>query len=280
MLSVSLLKKKGSIFEAFSGLYDENLWNLLLLKEYRNYPNIRSMLPDWPSAELQRNWTGSSGYGLSLQTLNFYKNVKDYYQTLGSREIKQARVLDFGCGWGRIIRYFAKDVPHDSLFGCDPCDEILQTCQSLRVPGTFRLSEYRPRELPFGEKFDLVYSFSVFTHLAEQTHQECLETLHHSMAKDGILIVTFRPREFIDTRGGYLKNVSRKEISQLYDRYDRGDYAFQPHFRDPIQGEITYGDAMIPQEYIQQKWSKLFTIVGMGLPQSDMYQIPLLMKKR
>jgi trans-aconitate methyltransferase len=216
----------------------------------------------------------------STHSLSRRANVKDYYQTLGSREIKQARVLDFGCGWGRIIRYFAKDVPNDALLGCDPCDEILQTCQSLRVPGTFRVSDFRPRELPFGEKFDLVYAYSVFTHLAEQTHQECLETLHNAMAKDGVLIVTFRSREFIDIRGGDLKKVSRKEINQLYDTYDRGEYAFQPHFREPIQGEITYGDTIIPQEYIQKKWTKLFTIVGVGFPQKNSYQIPLLMKKR
>jgi SAM-dependent methyltransferase len=79
--------------------------------------------------------------------------------------------------------------------------EILRTCQKLRVPGVFRVSDFRPRELPFSEKFDLVYAYSAFTHLAELT-QECLETLHNAMARDGVLFVTFRHREFIDIRGG------------------------------------------------------------------------------
>jgi hypothetical protein len=62
----------------------------------------------------------------------------------------------------------------------------LRTCQKLRVPGVFRVSDFRPRELPFSEKFDLVYAYSVFTGNSS-----------YAMARDGVVIVTFRHREFI-----------------------------------------------------------------------------------
>ena len=192
----------------------------------------------WPRILMITAGSSMAANALSLQTLSFYKKVKDYYRAIGAKELHQSRVLDFGCGWGRIIRYFAKDVPQDNLFGCDPSGEILQVCEELRVPGIFRLSDFRPRELPFAEKFDLVYSYSVFTHLSEKTHLECLESLHNSMAKDGVLIVTFRPRDFLGMRGGEIMNANQEEICQLYDSYNRGTYAFLPHPRNLFRGTL------------------------------------------
>ena len=269
-----------TIYEAFRHVYDDDLWNVLLLKEYSNFPHIRRLLPDWPPTQLQINWVGNFGFGLGIQTVSFYKKVKDFYKIFRGREIKEARLLDFGCGWGRIIRYFAKDIPEESIFGCDPNQEILKTCLDLRVPGTFRKSDFRPHQLPFSENFDLVYSFSVFTHLSEQTHMECLEAIHHSMAKDGILIVTFRPREFIHTLEEERVDMTQDDLEHLYHSYDTGGYAFLPHYLEPIDGDITYGDAIISLEYIHKKWTKLFSIIGPGFNQEDFHQVPLVMKKR
>ena len=45
---------------------------------------------------------------------------KKYFEIYCDKEIKDSKILDYGCGWGRIIRFFLKDVPSRNLFAVDP----------------------------------------------------------------------------------------------------------------------------------------------------------------
>jgi hypothetical protein len=108
-----------------------------------------------------------------------------------------ASVLDFGCGWGRLTRYLARDVTPGRLYGCDPNDGILDVCRASRVPATLAHSDFRPRRLPFDRRFDLAFAFSVFTHLSEAEHERCLRVLHAALEPEGVLIVTIRPPAYL-----------------------------------------------------------------------------------
>ena len=121
----------GDLFRSFRGLSDE-LWRALLQKKYSGYPRIKSVLPDWPDEELQRNWVGNCGEALDYQSFGFIRNLKNAYLRYGSKELSQSTVLDFGVGWGRLIRYLAKDVPRENLWGCDSSADILAACQQTR----------------------------------------------------------------------------------------------------------------------------------------------------
>ena len=46
-----------------------------------------------------------------------------------ARPYLRGRVLDYGCGWGRLVRFLARDVPQGSLYGCDPVEAILDVCR-------------------------------------------------------------------------------------------------------------------------------------------------------
>lgn len=270
----------SDIHKVFNMLYDDDLWNILLLKEYACYENIRKLLPDWPSIDVQRAWVGNSGFELSKQSLSFYRKVKEYFKTFGTKPLHAARILDFGCGWGRIIRYFARDVPAGALFGCDPDAEILNMCSELRVPGILRRSDYHLHSLPFEPQFDLVYAFSVFTHLSERVYGEALAAIHKALAPGGLLVFTIRPRTFIDQRGIELRSAGEKTIRRIYASYDRGEYAFFPYQLAPIDGDITYGEACIPYAYIEKTSTKMFDLIGAGVFCADMEQVPVLLKKR
>lgn len=235
-------------------------------------------LPPLPPPELQRNWCGNSGLGLADQSLEFYKLLKQVFAQHGTRQLSKAKILDFGCGWGRLIRLFIKDLPENQLFGCDPDAEILKWCE--KIPGNFRVSDFRPKKLPFDDVFDLVYAYSVFTHLGPNTQLDALNAIHKSLAPNGLLVATIRPRGFIEQRGIELAKLSGSVIDEMLHQFDRGEFVFHPYNLPPVDGEVTYGEAITPISFIQSKWSKLFDVISTDYTFADSMQIPIVLRKR
>ena len=73
------------------------------------------------------------------------------------------RILDWGCGCGRVARY-ASQVPGIAFTGCDIDGDNAGWC-AAHLSGSFAATKIHP-PLPFdAASFDLVYGVSVFTHL-------------------------------------------------------------------------------------------------------------------
>jgi SAM-dependent methyltransferase len=101
------------------------------------------------------------------------------------------RVLDFGCGSGRMLRQFAPESGEAEFWGCDldtPSIEWLG--ENLSPPFHFFESSEEPG-LPQEEGFfDLIYAFSVYTHFTDNWAGWLHE--HHRVLSDGgLLFVTF-----------------------------------------------------------------------------------------
>ena len=246
-------------------------WALLLTQEYRAYPHIRALLPSVPAPALQEGWTGLSGAPLAHQSAAFYCLLRERYD----RPLGDARVLDFGCGWGRITRLLARDVPPDRLYGCDPVASILDVCRQNRVPATLAQSEFLPERLPFDERCDLAYAFSVFTHLSERAQEHCLAALHHGLTPGGILVATIRPP-------GYLDESPLMETV----RHRAGEpYLFVPHAADPSHPQYTgpemdYGETVMSLPYVRERWGRWFELLHVDLLLGDMHQVVLTLRRR
>ena len=180
-----------------------------------------------PAGRLADGFTGHSGFELITQSRGFYRRLKDLYARHGAKPLSESRVLDFGCGWGRLTRYVARDVEPENLFGCDPNLWILDLCKQTRVPARIAGIEEVPSALPFREKFDLIFAFSVFTHLSEETHQSCLRVIHAGLEPSGVVVLTVRPTAFIaDGFASFGLESDDEALSSL--RGDDPTYAFAP----------------------------------------------------
>jgi SAM-dependent methyltransferase len=107
-------------------------------------------------------------------------------------ELEGRRVLDFGCGAGRVLRHFlAEDGPAAEYWGCDVDRDCVGWLQENLSPPlhAFANGELPPLEQPDGS-FDLVYCVSVFTHLS-RSWSAWLAELHRVLKPGGLLVATF-----------------------------------------------------------------------------------------
>jgi SAM-dependent methyltransferase len=262
---------------------DSDLWTVLLTQEYEVYPNIRSLLPAVPDASLQQLWNGASGARLASQSKSFYDKLRDRFGQHCDAPLADARVLDFGCGWGRLTRFLARDVAPGHLYGCDPVEQILEVCRNTGVPAKLARSEFLPKRLPFDESFDLAFSFSVFTHISEAAHESCLRTLHDALQPGGILVLTVRPPEYLQ----FCKRLHPVLESLGPDyraRLEEARYLFVPHPAEPSHlqyagGEMSYGETVITLPYIRERWSPKFELLEVDLLIDDLYQVMLTLRR-
>jgi len=101
------------------------------------------------------------------------------------------RVLDFGCGSGKVLRHFLAEAQQGELWGCDIDERSIawlehEMCPPLHV---FRNDEAPPLDQPDG-RFDLIWSVSVFTHLTDHW-AGWLAELHRVLAPRGLAIISF-----------------------------------------------------------------------------------------
>lgn len=251
------------------------------------YPKLSSLLPRMASVEVQKSWTGASGTHLLGQTLSFVRSVSYNYAKYNEKSLSNAAILDYGCGYGRIARLMYSFTAEENVFGCDPWARSIDICKEDGLGTNFVQSEYLPTELPFGSrKFDFVYAFSVFTHLSERATRSALGAIRKSIQRDGLLVITVRPLEFWefakDEIGGLSSNPQRPNIltaAELRDIHNKKGFAFQPHDRTAIDGDITYGDTSVSFEWLENNCPD-WKIVGIDRSMSDRYQIYVFLKPK
>ncbi len=101
------------------------------------------------------------------------------------------RMLDFGCGAGRILRHFLDQADAVELHGCEIHEASVDWLRRHMSPPVHPLlnGEAPPLDRP-DEFFDLIYAVSVFTHITDQWAAWLVE-LHRILRPGGILIATF-----------------------------------------------------------------------------------------
>jgi hypothetical protein len=175
---------------AFSSLTDEEWLNTLILSIDREVDG----LPGFPSPEIQSTFVGLHGKDAIKVIFPFYILARSTVHLT-----PESKILDFGVGWGRVLRMWLRDVPPSGLSGVDVDLAILEEARSIGVPGN--LCQIDPLgEIPFGEGvFDLITAASVFSHLSEASAKHWLPRLMRALKPDGALVLTTTGTHFLNT---------------------------------------------------------------------------------
>ena len=243
-----------------------DVFGALLLDVPEQYKNIKNYFPTMPADKIQSSWAGNSGIALLVQTCSFVKDLMFNYLSMKEIDLYETNILDYGCGWGRMIRLLYKYFPYTNIYGVDAWDQSLDICRNNNLLGNLSIVDYLPNNLPFQDiKFDLIISFSVFTHLSRKCQQSVLSVLRKRITDNGLLALSIRLKQYWSIR----KDLNN--IPEIIREHDRTGFAFVPHNRPPINGDITYGDASMTMDYIHREF-KDWKIVNTSWSLNDQHQ--------
>jgi SAM-dependent methyltransferase len=164
------------------------------------------------------------------------------------------RVLDWGCGCGRLTPHLVACLPSASLYGVDIDREAVEWCASQFPQAHFGVSQTSP-PLQYPDRFfDLVLATSVFTHLTRDYQRIWLTELARILAPGGLLLAT--------THGEFAGRLNFPDDAAFAEIFREGISDKQ---LDPILGGIApdgyYRGTFQSKKYTVREWGHLLTIV-------------------
>jgi SAM-dependent methyltransferase len=158
--------------------------------------------PPTPPEEFQRAWTGNAGVDTFREAMAFCQLLKATLAAADYSLSPNSRLLDIGVGWGRIYRVLLRDTPH--IVGIDPVVHCIDLCRSALPGGQFEISPLAPPYRFSDGEFDIVYLYSVFSHLNEPQFLALLREAVRVVRKEGFVVfTTLGPSEDVLQRFGF-----------------------------------------------------------------------------
>lgn len=175
------------------------------------------------------------------------------------------RVLDFGCGPGKVLRHFLDEAAESQFEGCDihgPSVEWVE--QHLNPPVRAFVNEESPPLPRPDASYDLIWAMSVFTHLAAGSLDWLLE-LHRVLDEDGLLIATILGKAMWEARESTLWDEDRIGMAVVGhgEPWDAG-------------GPVTY----ISRWWLEEHWGRLFDVVDVRDGEAPGEHTVVLLRKR
>ncbi len=222
-------------------------------------------IPKMPSEQIQLNFTGASGKDTLEAAYGFYILIKDILKELNIPINPQTKLLDFGSGWGRIIRFWIKDIKEENLFGVDPLPEMITLCKQIMPRINFiQVNPEPPIKEIEDDTFNIVTAYSVFSHLNEEYTNNWFAEFNRVLKPGGLLVITTRSKIFID----YCNQLRKEDVqSQEYKKtlpfcfndyhqciknYNSGMFVHQSTGGGGLLSSDFFGESCIPKQYFER----------------------------
>jgi ubiquinone/menaquinone biosynthesis C-methylase UbiE len=167
------------------------------------------------------------------------------------------RVLDFGCGAGRIIRWLDDAADGSEVWGADiSAEHIIWLQQHLSPPFRFVTVTATPH-LPFEDSyFDLIYCFSVFTHIDDLADTWLLE-MKRILKPGGRLFITIQDKHS-------LRQYMNQNwwLPDLLRAYDKKEMISKRDFSMFTIGRGHQSQVFDDIDYLQHHWGCILDIVS------------------
>ncbi len=234
----NLLRKFGLIYLTdWVRYYIESFKNRKQNSDFKkNNPGVK-LPPDYLIYEsFQINY--KKYYTDSIETAKW---IADHFKK--HTELKDKKILDWGCGPGRVIRHLPAVIGNGcEYYGTDYNQKSIEWCSENLPEIKFNTNTLKA-ELPYpGNFFDVIYGISIFTHLSEQLHYDWYGELLRILRPGGIMFITSQGDNF---RG----KLTEKELSS----YEAGELIIRGKVKE---GHRTFS-AFHPAGFMRKLFEKV-----------------------
>jgi SAM-dependent methyltransferase len=228
----------------------------------RPFPELRELPPNHLCIRV------GSGNRIVNGHINFIKTSSDCWLTFLSRNYCTAnsRVVELGCGCGRVARVLKDPWFEGTYVGVDIDDEMLDYCRHNFPPERFEFIQSPHKSIAYSssdaanasaatsslviakpDSKDFVYSLSLYSHLLENEATDYLKETYRILKPNGTMFMTFFCLEHVELGGrwtfqhqhgnAYVESVRYPEAAVAYHKAFMIELASNCGFR-----EITVAD--------------------------------------
>lgn len=183
--------------------------------------------------------------------LNVLVKIEESLSAAGRRWDEPRTWLDFGCGYGRVLRLLVARVPPDRVYAADVAREAVDFCASeFGVRPVYLDRQPAAVELP---EVDFLYAISIVTHLTEQDARATLGALGETLKPGGIALFTTHGRRSLERIERYGEQYVPLR-SELAERVQDHGVAFVPY---PFALHDDYGMTWHSEAYVRRTMAEL-----------------------
>lgn len=189
--------------------------------------------------------------------INGYSTFKKLEATLMSHSRNWecfSRILDWGCGCGRVFRYLSQRTL-SRLVGADVDTDNIEWCKRNFPDAEFHTLPLIPPTLLPSATFDLLIGISVFTHLREQSQHAWLQELYRICTKGGLLLMTIHG-PIAEARANLSKEQRRKWMSEGFIAT-----GLNVDLAGAISDDDYYVNSLHTADYVRREWGRYFEIL-------------------
>jgi ubiquinone/menaquinone biosynthesis C-methylase UbiE len=224
-------------------------------------------LPIPPLDIWQHGYLGDDPEAYLSAGKKYVRKMVEILEASGVSVAPGMRILDFGCGDGMMLRNFREVAESGEAWGVDINGSQMVWCQRhLSPPFKFATTTSFPH-LPFEEgSFDLIYSFSVFTHICDLAEAWLLE-LRRILRRGGVLYLTVHDNHTIDllykkNRGFLFEQLRDAEKSIAFRDSDFAMFTVNRVPGGGIEHEGRQAQVFYDIDYLCQHWGNYLGVVS------------------
>jgi SAM-dependent methyltransferase len=146
--------------------------------------------------------------------------IRELLAEQGARLEGLEALLDFGCGCGRVLRHWAA-LGDARRNGCDINPKMVAWCQMNLPFADVTVNDQSPPLQYDDDVFQLVYAFSVFTHLTEDAQHAWIRELERVLRPGGFLLISTLGEHYLSLgrlTGPEQEAFRRGEVVVLFER--------------------------------------------------------------
>jgi len=132
-----------------------------------------------------------SAYGFSPSYFDEYKigEVCRFVKSEGL-ENKQIKFLNFGCGTGRSEKFIRKYFRKAAIFSIDVSEKSIEIAtENNRELDNVVFKSFDGYQIPFEDRFDIIFAANVFHHIAHEEHSVVLKRIYQNLNENGFLFI-------------------------------------------------------------------------------------------